>query len=70
MIGWINTQAFFSPQDDHNKASNLISSEGTKRWLSNPKDKTGKIDIILQLEEPCHFNYVDIGLTRFSKFIT
>ncbi|XP_005111437.1 uncharacterized protein LOC101863706 [Aplysia californica] len=51
----------FSSQDDNHKASNLITSDGFKRWLSSSKDRSGKIELVLQLDEPCQLAYIDIG---------
>ncbi|CAG5132252.1 unnamed protein product [Candidula unifasciata] len=51
----------FSSQDDCHKASNLIASDGSKVWLSNRKDTSGKSEVILQLEKPCQLAYLDIG---------
>ncbi|XP_059141135.1 uncharacterized protein LOC131928971 [Physella acuta] len=53
----------FSSQDDHHKANNLITSDGSKKWLSHPKDRSGKLEIIMQLEEACHLAFIDIGTT-------
>ncbi|GFS20446.1 Xrcc1-prov protein [Elysia marginata] len=51
----------FSSQDQCHKASNIVSGDGTKKWLSDCSDRSGKIEAILQLEEPCQLAYIDIG---------
>ncbi|KAH9518684.1 hypothetical protein Btru_005977 [Bulinus truncatus] len=47
--------------DDQHKANNLIDGDGSKRWLSHPKDRSGKLEIIFQLEKACQFAYIDVG---------
>lgn len=49
-------------QDDCHKAVNLVTSNGSKVWLSNRKDTSGKSEVILQLEKPSQIAYLDIGL--------
>ncbi|XP_013083183.2 uncharacterized protein LOC106068386 [Biomphalaria glabrata] len=51
----------FSSQDDNHKANNLMDSDGTKCWLSHPKDRSGKLEVILQLDRASQLAYVDIG---------
>ncbi|XP_046379198.2 uncharacterized protein LOC124151013 isoform X1 [Haliotis rufescens] len=51
----------FSSQDDHHKVQNLVGGDGFKKWLSHPKEKSGQIQAIFQLEEPSQFAYIDIG---------
>ncbi|XP_076434591.1 uncharacterized protein LOC143274609 [Babylonia areolata] len=53
----------FSSQDKIHKASNLlVENSGTKRWLTDPQDRTGQIDATFQLDRPCHLSYIDIGV--------
>ncbi|XP_046578904.1 uncharacterized protein LOC124286579 [Haliotis rubra] len=51
----------FSSQDDHHKVQNLVGGDGFKKWLSHPKEKSGQIQAIFQLEEPSQLAYIDIG---------
>ncbi|BFZ19016.1 hypothetical protein BsWGS_22055 [Bradybaena similaris] len=51
----------FSSQDDCHKAVNLVTSNGSKVWLSDRKDTSGKSEVILQLEKPTQLAYLDIG---------
>ncbi|KAK3729585.1 hypothetical protein RRG08_049762, partial [Elysia crispata] len=47
---------------DHcNKAINIVSGDGSRKWLSDKNDRSGKIEVVLQLEESCHLAYIDIG---------
>ncbi|CAL1535180.1 unnamed protein product, partial [Lymnaea stagnalis] len=56
-----------STKDDNHRASNLVNSDGNNRWLSHPKDKSGKLELVLQLEEACTLSYIDIGTTWCSS---
>ncbi|XP_063407502.1 uncharacterized protein LOC134691147 [Mytilus trossulus] len=51
----------FTSQDEHYKAANLITSDGFKKWLSHPKERSGEISVTLQLERECSISYIDIG---------
>ncbi|XP_060083900.1 uncharacterized protein LOC132563156 [Ylistrum balloti] len=52
----------FTSQDNSHPVQNLTNNTGFKKWLSNPKDKTGQIEAVFQLEQSCKILYIDIGL--------
>ncbi|XP_021366041.1 uncharacterized protein LOC110458595 [Mizuhopecten yessoensis] len=52
----------FTSQDNNYPVQNLISNDGFKKWLSNPKEKSGQIEAVFQLEQSCKISYIDIGL--------
>ena len=47
-------------QDKVQKVSNLLA-EGSKPWLSDPQDRSGQVEAIFQLEQPCRLAFLDIG---------
>ncbi|XP_045173056.2 uncharacterized protein LOC123534729 [Mercenaria mercenaria] len=51
----------FSSQDDRHPVSNLIKGDGFRKWLSHPQEKTGQIEAVFQMEQPCVISYIDIG---------
>ncbi|XP_067672781.1 uncharacterized protein [Haliotis asinina] len=51
----------FSSQDEHHKVQNLVGGDGFKKWLSHPREKSGQIQAVFQLEEPSQLAYIDIG---------
>ncbi|XP_069136105.1 uncharacterized protein [Argopecten irradians] len=52
----------FTSQDNSYPVQNLTDNKGFKKWLSNPKDKSGQIEAVFQLEQSCQIQYIDIGL--------
>ena len=48
-------------QDDRHPVSNLIKGDGFRKWLSHPQEKSGQIEAVFQLEQPCIISYIDIG---------
>ncbi|KAH3886268.1 uncharacterized protein LOC127842115 [Dreissena polymorpha] len=51
----------FSSQDERHPVSNLLKSDGLKKWLSHPQEKSGQIEAVFQLDRPCIISYIDIG---------
>ncbi|GFO15096.1 short transient receptor potential channel 2, partial [Plakobranchus ocellatus] len=47
-------------KDNVHKAINIVSGCGSKKWLSDLNDRSGRIEVILQLEESCQLAYIDI----------
>ena len=47
-------------QDKVQRVSNLLE-EGSKRWLSDPQDRSGQVEAVFQLEQPCRLAFLDIG---------
>ncbi|XP_033749029.1 uncharacterized protein LOC117333715 [Pecten maximus] len=52
----------FTSQDNSHPVQNLTDNNGFKKWLSNPKEKSGQIEAVFQLEQSCRIMYIDIGL--------
>ncbi|RUS83313.1 hypothetical protein EGW08_008935 [Elysia chlorotica] len=48
-------------RDVCHKASNIVCGDGSRKWLSDSSDRSGKIEAVLQLEESCQLAYIDIG---------
>lgn len=55
-------------QDTVHKVFNLLDSGGEKKWLSDPKDRSGTLEAIFQLDQPCHLASIDIGKTLHHNF--
>ncbi|KAK3084336.1 hypothetical protein FSP39_011743 [Pinctada imbricata] len=52
---------FVRLQDEVHKVNNLIRSDGTKKWLTHSKDRSGQAEAVFQLEGPSVISYIDIG---------
>ncbi|KAK7464045.1 hypothetical protein BaRGS_00037969 [Batillaria attramentaria] len=51
----------FTSQDNSHKVANLLE-DGSRRWLSDPQDRSGQVEAVFQLEKACHLAYIDIGV--------
>lgn len=51
----------FSSQDDKNPADNLLNPDVSKKWLSAPGEKTGRLEAEFQMEKAGTVSHLDIG---------
>eukprot|EP00106_Octopus_bimaculoides_P008633 XP_014776075.1 PREDICTED: uncharacterized protein LOC106873284 isoform X1 [Octopus bimaculoides] len=51
----------FTSQDETHSVQNLLKDGCFKKWLSNPKDRTGIMEGVFQLDQASVISYLDIG---------
>ncbi|GAB1599155.1 repair XRCC1 [Argonauta hians] len=51
----------FTSQDEAHSVQNILKDGCFKKWLSNPKDRTGVMEGVFQLDQACVISYLDIG---------
>lgn len=47
-------------QDSRYPVAGLLSKDA-KKWLSDPHDKSGQVEVVLQLEKACCLDFIDLG---------
>lgn len=56
----ININLVLLLQDSRYPVAGLLSKDA-KKWLSDPHDKSGQVEVVLQLEKACCLDFIDLG---------